>query len=188
MRSLILIFVVLVAACTGTYEATQLDEADAAAAPADAQPVAADAAGEVLIVSFETSPNGGPFAPKNVVAVWIQGSGNAFEKTIARWAGERAQYLVAWNAASGTDTDAISGATRTSHTGRLTAQWDLTDAAGLPVPDGTYTIRLELADQNATLAEQNHQAIFTFEKNGTASTQSVAGSGFLNVTIEYTGR
>jgi hypothetical protein len=187
----------LVAGCGGVLEPTDPDESDAAAVEVDADltpaPDAAPgtpdaAAAESLSVAFDTTPNGGPYAPDNVVVVWIEGPGGVIEKTIGRWAANRAQHLVAWVAASGLDTDAVSGATRPNHTARLTVQWDLTDRNGQVIPDGTYTIRMELADQNSNTAAQNHQGTFTFDKNGTAATQAVAGGGFLNVSIDYSGR
>ena len=145
------------------------------------------AAAETLSVQFEPTPTGGNYAPKHIVAVWIENAGGAFEQTIGRWAGERVDHLVAWVEASGLDADAISGATRASHTAPLTVTWDLR-SAGAVVPDGAYTIRMELADSNADTAAENHQGTFTFDKDGTAVTQEVAGGGFLNVTIDYSGR
>lgn len=139
-----------------------------------------------LSVTFTTTPNGGPYAPRNVVAVWIEDGGGNFVKTIGRWANVRASHLVAWVAGSGLDTDAISGATRIDHTGTLTAGWDLTDRAGAVVPDGTYTIRMELADSNATTPAQNHQGTFTFTKGPNSSSDTTAGGGFNNVNIDYT--
>lgn len=185
-----------VGACVGgTIEPIGSDEADAALSAPDAEPGAPDAApdaapgAESLSVQFDTTANGGPYAPKNVVAVWIEGPGGIFEKTIGRWAGTRVDHLVAWVAKSGLDADAISGATRANHTARLSVTWDLKDKAGAVVPDGTYTIRMELADSNASTAGQNHQASFTFAKNGTAAQQTaLTGGGFVNVSIDYSGR
>lgn len=144
------------------------------------------AAAGTLNVAFDTTPNGGNYAPDNVVSVWIESSAGAFVKTIGRWANRRRTSLVAWTAASGAaDADAVSGATRLNHATRLTVTWDLKNRAGVEVPDGTYTIRMELADRNSTTAAQNHQGTFTFVKNTTGSTQTTAGGGFNNVAITY---
>jgi hypothetical protein len=198
MRTHVLAATLVLTACGGTYDpsdpggtpdAAPVSTPDAAPGTPDAPPTpGADAAAEGLTVQFDTTPNGGPYAPKNIVAVWIEGPGGAFEKTIGRWSATRTSHLVAWVLASGQDTDAVSGATRPSHTQRLTVTWDLKDKAGQVVPDGTYTIRMELADSNATQPAQNHQGTFTFDKNGTAATQNVSGNGFNNVAIDYTGR
>jgi hypothetical protein len=121
------------------------------------------------------------------VAVWVEGSGGAFVKTIDRWAGVRRQHLVAWTQKAGAaDADAVSGATRISHTQPVTRTWDLRDRQGQEIPDGTYTIRMELADSNATQALQNAQGTFTFEKLAGGSNQTgLANGGFTNVSIVY---
>ncbi len=142
---------------------------------------------ETLQVSLDTTPAGGNYDPTNVLAVWIEDDTGAFVRTIDRWAGTRIQHLVAWSAASGQDADAVSGATRADHGPRISAMWDMLDFNGMPVANGMYTIRMELADENSTAAGQNNQGIFSFVRDGQQSTQNVSGSGFLNVTIEYSG-
>jgi hypothetical protein len=143
---------------------------------------------ETLSVTFTTtaSPSAAtsPYDPKNVVAVWIEGPAGTFVKTIGRWAATRKSKLVAWIAKAGTaDMDAVSGATNPSY-GTLMAKWNVV------VPtDGTYTIRLELADSNATQPTQNNQGTFTFNRNGTASKQTaLSNGGFSAVSITYSGR
>ncbi len=140
-----------------------------------------------LTVTYTTQSHGGPYAPAHVVAVWIENDAGAFVKTIDRWAGVRRQHLVAWTQKAGAaDIDAVSGATRNSHTQPVTATWDLRDRQGQEIPDGTYTIRMELADSNATQALQNAQGTFTFTKAPGGSTQSgLANGGFTSVTITH---
>jgi hypothetical protein len=127
---------------------------------------------EELVVSFNTTQTATPqYAPKNVVAVWIEDSGGTFERTIGRWANVRKQYLLDWNAKAGAnDMDAVSGATQPDHTQRLTATWDMLARGNLPVADGTYTIRMELADKDVSASSSNNEGTFTFNRNGTAST------------------
>jgi len=146
---------------------------------------------EMLTVTFDTTAAGGRYAPKHVVAVWIETTGGAFVKTIGRWANSRARYLLDWTASSGgssVDMDAISGATIATHTAPLMVTWDLRNRAGMVVPDATYVIRMELADQNSTSTSQNNEGTFMFVKNGVASMQTTSGGGFNNVVIVYTGR
>lgn len=140
----------------------------------------------VLTVTSTTQPHGGNYAPKNIVATWVEDAAGNFVITIDRWAATRKAHLVGWIAKAGTaDVDAVSGATRAAH-GSLTATWDLRDRLGNEVPDGTYTIRMELADSNATLATQNAQGTFTFTKDGVPSTQTaLSDGGFSNVTLDY---
>lgn len=142
---------------------------------------------ETLQVSFDTTPAGGNYDPTNVLAVWIEDDTGAFVRTIDRWAGVRIQHLVAWTAASGQDVDAVSGATRSNHGQRISTTWDMIDFNGMPVPNGTYAVRMELADENSTSPDQNNQGVFSFVRDGQQSTQNVSGGGFLNVTIEYSG-
>lgn len=142
---------------------------------------------ESVQVSFGTSEAGGNYAPRNVVAVWVEDEAGTFVRTIGRWAGSRIDHLVAWSNASGQDTDAVSGATRANHDARLTVTWDLTDRNGVPVPNGTYVIRMELADRNSTSPDQNNQGAFTFVLDGQPSTQTTSDGGFLDATIDYTG-
>jgi uncharacterized protein (TIGR03382 family) len=82
--------------------------------------------------------------------------------------------------------DAVSGATRLDHSQRLTVTWDLKDRASAIVPDGTYTIRMELADSNVTTPAQNHQGTFSFAKGPTGSMQTgQTNGGFINVDIVF---
>ena len=140
-----------------------------------------------LTVSFKTTPVGAIYAPENIVAVWIEGPGPTFVKTIGRWAGVRQDHLVAWtNMAGPADVDAISGATRLDHGATLEAIWDGTDALGAVVPEGLYTLRLETADGNSTASGQNNQGTFTFTKGPAPEVQSALTSGgHVEVTITF---
>ncbi|MBX7098444.1 MAG: DUF2271 domain-containing protein [Myxococcaceae bacterium] len=140
-----------------------------------------------LTVSFTTTPAGGGYNPKNIVAVWIQDSNGAFVKTIGRWAGTRKSHLVAWNQSAGSgDADAVSGATRPNHSATLNVTWDLKNKAGAVVPDGKYTIRMETCDANSSSASQNNQGTFTFTKGSAPSTQTTSGGGHNAVNINFT--
>ncbi len=126
-------------------------------------------------------------APANVVATWIEDANGAFVQTINRQSAVRTQHLIAWTQMSGglaADQDAVTGATRLDHNTPVTATWAIPAA----LPDGIYTVRIETCDDNSATAEQNTQGTFTFEKNGTASTQTPVGLGYTNVTIDYSGR
>ena len=140
-----------------------------------------------LTATFTTTPNGGQYAPNHVVAVWVEGAGGTFVKTIGRWSATRTSSLIAWNQKAGaTDVDAVSGATIATHATPLTVTWNLTDRQGATVPDGTYTIRMELADSNATTTAQNHQGTFTFVKGASPQMQSgLTNGGFTNVSLNF---
>jgi uncharacterized protein (TIGR03382 family) len=138
-----------------------------------------------LTATFTTTPNGGQYAPNHVVAVWVEGPGGTFVKTIGRWSATRTSSLVAWRTLAGVaDVDAVSGATIGSHATPLTLTWDLKDRNNTVIADGTYTLRMELADSNATTAAQNRQGTFTFVKGTTVQMQSaLTNGGFTNVSI-----
>jgi len=127
------------------------------------------------------------FSPRNVVAVWIEGPGGAFVKTIDRWAGVRKPDLVAWLAKAGNnDADAVSGATRIDHATPLSITWNLRDRNNAIVPDGTYTIRMEVSESNTTVPTQNNQGTFTFVKGASPQNQTgLSNGGFTNVSINY---
>ncbi len=148
---------------------------------------APDVAAESVTVTLTTTPKGGNYAPRNIVAVWIEGPDGVFQKTIGRWAGTRKSHLSGWIAKAGAaDADAISGATRQNHTAPLTVTWDFKNKAGAAVPDGAYTVRMELADSNSSTPAQNNQGTFTFQKNGTSSsTTGGSNGGFVNVAVNY---
>lgn len=141
-----------------------------------------------LHISATTTPNGGIFEPNNVVAVWIEKPDGTTVKTIQRWSETRTSSLVAWGQKVGAaDVDVISGATRNDHATPLSINWNLKDRNQQIVADGTYTIRMELADSNATTAAQNHQGTFTFIKSPQPQSQSgLSNGGFTNVTIQFT--
>ncbi|HSD86140.1 MAG TPA: DUF2271 domain-containing protein [Kofleriaceae bacterium] len=149
--------------------------------------LAAPAAAQSVSATFTTTPAGGSYQPKNIVAVWVEDGTGAFQKTIGRWAATRKQYLLTWNQKAGTnDADAVSGATRANHNGTLTVTWDLKNKSGTVVPDGTYTIRMELADSNATSTAQLHEGTFTFTKGSAPQMQSaLSNGGFNGVSINF---
>lgn len=140
-----------------------------------------------LKVSFTTSPAGGVYAPSHVVAVWIETGAGAFVKTVGRWSATRTSSLTTWIAKAGQgDVDAVSGATQNLQPNNLaTLEWDLKDRQGQIVPDGTYTIKLELADFNPGQGTPN-LGTFTFVKSDQPQVQTgQTNGGFSNVTIDF---
>jgi hypothetical protein len=142
-----------------------------------------------LQISVTTSATAAPvYSPAHVLAVWVENQGGTIVKTIGRYADIRKVALVAWQAKAGTnDVDAVSGATRIGYTTPATISWDLKDRQGTIVADGTYTIRMEVADTNATAANQNNQGTFTFVKGTQPQMQTgLSNGGFSNVSINFT--
>jgi len=149
--------------------------------------LAVPARGDVSITVTTTPTANTQFSPRNVMAAWIEGPGGAFVKTIDRHSDVRTSDLVAWLAKAGpTDVDAITGATRQNHTAPLSFTWDLRDRIGALMPDGTYTIRMEVSDSNATQPAQNNEGTFTFVKSSSPQRQTgLANGGFRNVTVDF---
>jgi hypothetical protein len=108
-----------------------------------------------LTVMASTSSAGGNYAPRNIVAVWIEDDQGNFIKTLMAYAQTRRTHLNTWEAsttAAGSPfntVDAITGPTRNSH-GTRTSTWDGTDVEGNVVDDGTYHVWMELTDKNGT--------------------------------------
>jgi len=108
-----------------------------------------------LAVTATTGSAGGNYAPRNILAIWIEDADGNFVKTLMAYAQNRRTHLNTWQAstaAAGSEfdvTDAITGATRNSHANR-SAMWDATDFNGNVVPDGEYKLWFELTDKNGT--------------------------------------
>ena len=140
-----------------------------------------------LTVSVLTSPFGGEYAPKNVVAIWIEDNSGKFVKTVLAYANTRKTHLNTWEAsttAAGSafnTTDATSGATQSGH-GTRTAQWMGTDYSGKVMADGTYKVRMELTDENRT----GNIASFNFTKGPNAQTLTPAdGPSFSSISLKW---
>jgi PKD repeat protein len=97
---------------------------------------------------FKTQSQGGSYAPRHVLAVWMEKDGE-FVKTRKAMANQRKQYLYTWKAASNYNVvDAITGSTLNSHQTH-TIQWDCTDLDGNVVEDGLYTLFVEFTEKHA---------------------------------------
>jgi hypothetical protein len=182
----------VVVGCTGRLDPTgENQQPDASPTTGDGATIDAPGggggAGQLQITATSSTANG-QYAPSNVLAIWIEGPGGTFVKTVGRWANARKQHLVAWTTAAGaTDADAVSGATRQNHATAATATWNLLNKQGQVIPDGTYTVRMESTEINATTAGQNNQGTFTFVKSGTAQMQTnLSNGGFSAVSLTFT--
>ena len=95
-----------------------------------------------------TQSQGGSYAPKHVLAIWVEHDGE-FVKTRKAMANQRKQYLYTWKAASDYNVaDATTGPTLNSHQTH-TIEWDCTDLDGNVVADGTYVMWIEFTEKHA---------------------------------------
>lgn len=136
-----------------------------------------------LTFTVTTSNAGGGYAPRNIVAVWIENNSGAFVKTLYAYTGQYKTHLNTWQASSNFNTtDASTGATYSSHTTR-NYTWDGQNTSGATVVDGTYKLRIELTDKNGT----GNYTTYNFNKSSEVQTLSPANvSSFSNVTINWT--
>ena len=140
-----------------------------------------------LTVSVKTSQVGGKYAPKNVVAIWVEDGTAKFVKTLLANANSRKTHLNTWEASTTTagsafnKVDAISGATRSNHNTTLTCKWNGKDYKGNLVADGNYRLRMELTNKNST----GNIALFQFtkDKNGFVTTAPNVPS-FSNIQLK----
>lgn len=153
---------------------------------------AANTAG-TLTVSATTRTAGGQYNPANCIAVWVQNSSNQWVKTLLLSAQLRRPDLTVWRAITSNSNnvvDAISGATRTIYS-PINCTWNGTNAATprVVVPDGVYTVKLELTDEQPSNYPLGHKVItYTFTKGPENSIATIVGSSencFLNVSIQW---
>lgn len=148
--------------------------------------ISAQTSGNLTVVAT-TSSAGGNYAPKNIVAIWIEDEQGIFVKTLLAYAQNRKTHLNTWEAsttAAGSafnTVDAVTGATKPSHATR-SCTWNGTDINGTLVPDGMYKVRMELTDKNST----GNFSTFSFTKD--TSTQNLTPGNvpsFSSISINW---
>lgn len=135
-----------------------------------------------LTVTTTTAAPGGSYSPYNILAIWVQDSSGKFVKTLLAFANARKSDLTNWKAATPTYNvvDALTGATKSSHTTR-TCTWNATNVSKVLVVDGTYNLKMELNDGKSALGT------YSFVKSTTAQTIKATNvTGFSNTTIVWT--
>jgi len=140
-----------------------------------------------LQVTTTTKGTGGNYAPKNIVAIWVENENGQFVKTLVAYANARKTYLYTWKAATTNAgsmyniVDAVTGATRNSH-GTFSCSWNGTDYKGVEVSDGTYKLRFELTDKHST----GNLASYTFTKGNALQELSPADvPSFTSTTLKW---
>ena len=143
-----------------------------------------------LKVSFTTVPQAKRWTPKNVGAVWISDPQNRYVRTLEVWAAERVTSLGLYvnKTCRLPDADVVTGATLVDHSIPHTKDtWNCKDVMGNVVPDGTYSVFIEVAE---TETEYGATSTITFPK-GTAPVHMVVPmspptvAATAEVTIDY---
>lgn len=135
-----------------------------------------------LTFSVTTTSPGGQFAPKHIIAIWIESSAGTFIKTKVKYGNNYLQYLNVWKTKSTSNvTDATTGATKTTH-GTKTFSWNGTNVSGTLVADGTYKVWLQMADADAN----GPTTSISFTKGATADHQTASSGNFTNMILDWT--
>ena len=150
--------------------------------------------------TFTTTAPGGQYSPAHIVAAWIENSSAGFVKTVGDWSmatasgGRRADFTQ-WRTKAGVnDTDAVMGATITTHTSPLTVTWNLIPKiGGAVVADGTYNLWIETIDGDSPLPPAGTNSVpgkanrigvpFTISKGVVANVASLSQNGYNNLSI-----
>ncbi|MDQ1296329.1 MAG: hypothetical protein QG611_307 [Bacteroidota bacterium] len=139
-----------------------------------------------LSFSVTTTSTGG-YSPAHVMAIWIENSTTSFIKTKIRYSNsENLDHLQTWVNKSGQNVvDATTGATRTAH-GTITFLWNGTSVSGTLVPDGDYSVWLEMAWASSLTTGKTVNS-FPFTK-GTSTFHSTpeGTANFLSPVIDWT--
>jgi hypothetical protein len=144
-----------------------------------------------LTVSFATQKLTGKYTPRNCGAVWIEDAFGFYVRTLELWAAERQPSVVAWSQSAcskdSTIADAITSATL-DKPAEHTSTWNTEDFRKNVVPDGVYTLWMQVTE-NEIFPEGPFMKIdFTkgsapFTLKPTAEQQV---QGFVAVTLTYT--
>jgi hypothetical protein len=147
----------------------------------------------MLTVSFTSKGPGGRYAPRNCGAVWIEDESGKFVKTIERWTAIRERYLENWSMASGgwgvsffggstgtkpDQVDVVSAGTLSRHQMHM-SNWNMKNVEGQVVPDGKYTVVVEVSEGNAGVGRVD------FVKGPMAQMLQGESPVFSNMTITY---
>jgi hypothetical protein len=135
-----------------------------------------------LTVSTVTTTSKGKYAPKNVVAIWVETSAGVYVKSLLINAGQRKSDLTKWMSISkGNTTNATTGATRNSH-GLITASWNGTNTSGIIMPNGDYKVCMELTEN----ASSGGYTSYTFTKGAAEQVQTPAAvTNFASIGIKW---
>jgi hypothetical protein len=137
---------------------------------------------ELLTFTFTTQSTGQSFAPRHVLAVWLEKDDGSFVKTLYLRANARKKYLYTWkNRSNNNSVDALTGSTLNSH-GQRTIYWNGRDLTGNVSPSGIYKIKVEFTEKHA----QGPLLELAFAKDTAVLNLSPANqSNFTNISLIY---
>jgi hypothetical protein len=145
------------------------------------------------IVTKPLAGEGMSFAPRNILAIWVEDANARPVKVLCVLAGIMRTRLREFNqrfpmffggfaAAVTAHPDVVTSATRRDHQ-PVHVTWDLTDLNQQPVPDGLYRVLIELTDRN----DRSALLAVPFDKNGRpAHVEMPESRDFGAAVLEYT--
>lgn len=153
--------------------------------------------GQLTVTTLPVSLNGdaGVYGTRSITAIWIQGpTDTTFVKTLSVMAGRRMINLRSWlgnsktklitapvtNIYSFLEPDVITGATDLEHV-LIDGTWSGKDPQGAIMPDGEYTVKLEMAQDN----QLGYNASFKFTKGPAAVSLTPTDAVFSNLSIGW---
>jgi hypothetical protein len=92
------------------------------------------------------------WGPKNIGAIWVSKPDGSFVRSLQLWRQhkDRSRHLVAYNkACECPKPDVVATATLPKHKEHM-ASWDMTDREGKPVPEGQYTLHIEVSEYDVS--------------------------------------
>ena len=138
-----------------------------------------------LSVTFTTkaSPTAN-YGTKNLVAVWIGTSANAFVKTVIGATGSNTGDLTNWKTlATKNIVNAVTSATRSNY-GTVTGTWTGINTSNVLQPDANYKVNIEVTDDDGTPAG-GYQS-YSFAKGTTDVTLNTPNVGnFTGISIKW---
>jgi hypothetical protein len=142
-----------------------------------------------MTVSFTTTVLKGTYSPGNVGAAWIEDSMAQYVRTVEVWAGERVQSITMWFPRSCRSDptvkapDVITSATLKAHATH-TRSWDGKDFRGAVVPDGQYTLWLQVTESE--FVPEGPYLMIPFEKgNKPWERMATPIPGFADIKLTY---
>lgn len=145
-----------------------------------------------LTVSFSTVTLHGLYAPRNCGAVWIEDANQSYVRTLEAWAQKQQLSVVQWNVRAchaGPDAsvpDVVASATLLEHKPHE-AEWDGTDFRGALMPDGKYTLWMQVAE-NEIFPEGPFLQVPFHKGQARQLIELPAADGFEDIKLEYVPR
>lgn len=138
-----------------------------------------------LTVTFTTkaSPSAA-YGTKNLVALWIGTSSNAFVKTVIGATGGNTSDLTNWKSLAARNVvNAVTSATRSNY-GTITGTWDGKNTSSVLQADADYKVNIECTDDDGT--PTGGYQTYTFTKGPSAVTLTTPNVGnFTNISISW---